>query len=68
MRIGMSAQNLYQAHDRYRRPDPGVASGRIEAGNVDKTFGILFPDLPGCFSVGDARDDALATAERAASA
>jgi predicted RNase H-like HicB family nuclease len=37
----------------------------IEIGNGDHAFGVVIPDLPGCFSVGDTLDDALSNAEEA---
>jgi len=30
----------------------------IEAGDDLKAFGVVVPDLPGCFSAGDTLDDA----------
>lgn len=38
----------------------------IEAGDETTAFGIVFPDLPGCFSAGDTLDEAMANAEEAA--
>ena len=32
----------------------------IEAGGNDSAFGVIVPDLPGCFSAGDTRTDAIA--------
>lgn len=40
----------------------------IEPGADTTAFGIVVPDLPGCFSAGDTLDDALAGAEEAAAA
>ena len=40
----------------------------IELGTADTAFGVIVPDLPGCFSAGDSLDDAIAGAEEAAAA
>ena len=40
----------------------------IEPGNAEHAFGVVVPDLPGCFSAGDTLDEALANAEEAATA
>lgn len=40
----------------------------IEAGSETCAFGVVVPDLPGCFSAGDTLDEALAQAEVAAAA
>jgi predicted RNase H-like HicB family nuclease len=40
----------------------------IEAGGTAAAFGIVVPDLPGCFSAGDTLDEALAAAEEAVAA
>jgi predicted RNase H-like HicB family nuclease len=40
----------------------------IEPGNDATAFGVVVPDLPGCFSAGDTLDDAMAGAEEAAAA
>jgi predicted RNase H-like HicB family nuclease len=40
----------------------------IEPGDEATAFGVVVPDLPGCFSAGDTLDDALAEAEEAAAA
>ncbi len=40
----------------------------IEPGSEVNAFGVVVPDLPGCFSAGDTLDEALAGAEQAASA
>ena len=40
----------------------------IELGSDLAAFGVVIPDLPGCFSAGDTLDDALANAEEAAAA
>lgn len=38
----------------------------IEIGNDTTAFGVVVPDLPGCFSAGDSLDEAVAAAEEAA--
>jgi predicted RNase H-like HicB family nuclease len=38
----------------------------IEPGTETTAFGVIVPDLPGCFSAGDTLDEALAGAEEAA--
>lgn len=38
----------------------------IEPGGEDKAFGVVIPDLPGCFSAGDTLDEAMASVEEAA--
>ncbi len=40
----------------------------IEPGDEDTAFGVVVPDLPGCFSAGDTLDEALTGAEEAAAA
>ncbi len=40
----------------------------IEPGNDTVAFGVVVPDLPGCFSAGDTLDEAMAGAEEAAAA
>ena len=40
----------------------------IEPGTETTVFGVVVPDLPGCFSAGDSLDEALAGAEEAAAA
>lgn len=40
----------------------------IEIGDKDTAFGVIVPDLPGCFSAGDTLDEALSGAEEAAAA
>lgn len=40
----------------------------IEEGGETKAFGVVFPDLPGCFSAGDTLDEALTNATEAAAA
>ncbi len=40
----------------------------IESGTDTAAFGVVVPDLPGCFSAGDTLDEALAGAEEAAAA
>jgi predicted RNase H-like HicB family nuclease len=38
----------------------------IEPGNETAAFGVVIPDLPGCFSAGDTMEEALTGAEEAA--
>lgn len=38
----------------------------IEPGNQTTAYGVIFPDLPGCFSAGDTLDEAMTNAEQAA--
>lgn len=38
----------------------------IEPGTETTAFGVVIPDLPGCFSAGDTLDEAMAGAEEAA--
>jgi predicted RNase H-like HicB family nuclease len=40
----------------------------IETGDETTTYGVVFPDLPGCFSAGDTLGEALANARQAAAA
>lgn len=40
----------------------------IEPGTDTTAFGVVVPDLPGCFSAGDTLDEALTNAEEAAAA
>ncbi len=40
----------------------------IEPGTDTTAFGVVVPDLPGCFSAGDTLDHAMAGAEEAAAA
>jgi predicted RNase H-like HicB family nuclease len=40
----------------------------IEPGTDTEAFGVVVPDLPGCFSAGDTMDEALANAEEAITA
>jgi predicted RNase H-like HicB family nuclease len=40
----------------------------IEHGTSTSAFGIVVPDLPGCFSGGDSLDEAMSAAEEAAAA
>lgn len=40
----------------------------IEPGTHAQAFGVIVPDLPGCFSAGDTLDEAMAGAEEAAAA
>lgn len=37
----------------------------IELGRADAAFGVVIPDLPGCFSAGDTIDEAMTGAEEA---
>lgn len=37
----------------------------IEPGDASHAFGVVVPDLPGCFSAGDTLDEALANTEEA---
>lgn len=37
----------------------------IEAGDRDHAYGVVVPDLPGCFSAGDTLDEAIANASQA---
>jgi predicted RNase H-like HicB family nuclease len=37
----------------------------IEAGDEKTAFGVVIPDLPGCFSAGDTLDEAISNAEEA---
>jgi predicted RNase H-like HicB family nuclease len=38
----------------------------IESGYADMAFGVVVPDLPGCFSAGDTLDEAIDAAKEAA--
>ena len=40
----------------------------IEPGDETTAFGVVVPDLPGCFSAGDTLDEAIIGAEEAAAA
>jgi len=40
----------------------------IELGTDTTAFGVVVPDLPGCFSAGDTLDEAVSAAEEAAAA
>jgi predicted RNase H-like HicB family nuclease len=40
----------------------------IEEGTETAAFGVVVPDLPGCFSAGDTLDEAMANVEEAAAA
>jgi predicted RNase H-like HicB family nuclease len=40
----------------------------IEAGTEKTAFGVVVPDLPGCFSAGDTLDEAMANVEEAVAA
>jgi predicted RNase H-like HicB family nuclease len=37
----------------------------IETGDAKHSYGVVVPDLPGCFSAGDTLDDALANSREA---
>ena len=37
----------------------------IEPGDTDHAFGVVVPDLPGCFSAGDTLDEAIDNAREA---
>ena len=37
----------------------------IEPGDADHAFGVVVPDLPGCFSAGDTLDEAIDNAKEA---
>ena len=40
----------------------------IEIGSSTQAYGVVVPDLPGCFSAGDTLDEAMLNAEEAAAA
>jgi len=40
----------------------------IEAGSDGEAFGVVVPDLPGCYSAGDTLDEAMTGAEEAVAA
>ena len=40
----------------------------IEPGDEPTAFGVVVPDIPGCFSAGDSLDEAVSGAEEAAAA
>ena len=40
----------------------------IEPGGEKAAYGVIVPDLPGCFSAGDSLDEAIAGAQEAAAA
>ena len=40
----------------------------IEPGTETEAFGVVVPDLPGCFSAGDTMEEAMAKAEEAIAA
>jgi predicted RNase H-like HicB family nuclease len=40
----------------------------IEPGNTKTAFGVVVPDMPGCFSAGDNLEEAISNAETAAAA
>lgn len=37
----------------------------IEAGDHEHAYGVIVPDLPGCFSAGDTLDEAIKNAKEA---
>ena len=37
----------------------------IEPGDDEHSFGVIVPDLPGCFSAGDTVEEAIANSEEA---
>lgn len=37
----------------------------IETGDSDYAYGVVFPDMPGCFSAGDTLEEALSNAKQA---
>ncbi len=37
----------------------------IEPGNDSAAWGVVVPDLPGCFSAGDTQEEAIVNAEEA---
>ena len=37
----------------------------IESGNDTRAYGVIVPDLPGCFSAGDTLDEAIANSSEA---
>lgn len=39
----------------------------IEPGSDDQSFGVIVPDIPGCFSAGDTLDEAIRNAKEAIS-
>lgn len=40
----------------------------IETGSDERAWGVVVPDLPGCFSAGDSLEEAMANAEEAVAA
>ena len=40
----------------------------IEAGTETQAFGVVVPDLPGCFSAGDTLEEAITNAQEAIAA
>ncbi len=40
----------------------------IEEGSANTAYGVIVPDLPGCFSAGDTLDEAMTNVEAAAAA
>jgi predicted RNase H-like HicB family nuclease len=40
----------------------------IEIGSAEHAYGVVVPDLPGCFSAGDTLDEAMSNVEEAAAA
>ena len=47
---------------------PSSSRRTPEIGNEAKAFGVVVPDLPGCFSAGDTWDEALDAAKEAIAA
>ena len=45
-----------------------LLSHSIEEGTGTEAFGVVVPDLPGCFSAGDTLDEAVDAAKEAAAA
>ncbi|MGS5829379.1 type II toxin-antitoxin system HicB family antitoxin, partial [Acinetobacter baumannii] len=39
----------------------------IEQGSEDQSFGVIVPDIPGCFSAGDTLDEAIRNVKEAIS-
>jgi len=37
----------------------------VETGDMNTAYGVVFPDLPGCFSAGDTYEDAIKNAHEA---
>jgi predicted RNase H-like HicB family nuclease len=51
---------VHHTHDAEPR-----AHQAIETGDAKHVFGVVVPDLPGCFSAGDTLDDALINSREA---